>query len=55
MDELEVGGEWFTCKFVEFIGECDGEEEELVADCDEESNGEVVVIKGMDGFSHCCL
>ena len=40
--ELEV-----TSQFVEFEGEGNGKEEELVADCDEEGDGEVVIVQGV--------
>lgn len=45
----------YTGQFVKLVGECDGEEEELVANCDKEGDGEVVVIEDMDGFPHCFL
>jgi hypothetical protein len=42
-----------TGKLVKFQGEGYREEEQLVANCNEESNGEVVIVKGID-FSHDC-
>jgi hypothetical protein len=40
-----------TGELVEFEGKRYREEKQLVGDCDEECNGEIVVVKGMD-FGH---
>ena len=40
-----------TSKLVELETECYGEEEELVANCDKQSNGEIIIIESMD-FGH---
>ena len=38
-----------TGEFVEFETEGDGEEEKLVGNGDQQGDGEVVVVKGVDG------
>lgn len=35
-------------KLVKFEGECDGESNELVSDCKEECNGEIVIVQHVD-------
>ena len=37
-----------ACKFVELETECDGEEKELVCNCDQERNGKIVIVEGVD-------
>ena len=41
----------FTSQFVEFETECNSEEEELIRDCNQESDGEVVIVQSMN-FGH---
>lgn len=41
-----------TGQLVEFEGECHGEEGELVANGDEECDGEVVIVQDVDGALH---
>lgn len=40
-----------TCEFVEFERPCEGEEEELVCDAYEKSDGKIIVIESVD-FGH---
>lgn len=38
----------FTGQFVEFETKRNGEEEELICDCNQESDGEVVIVQSMN-------
>lgn len=41
-----------TGQLVELESECDGEEEELVGDDDEQCDGKIVVVQDVDGAIH---
>lgn len=47
--ENEVGTTRKICKFVEFEAEGDGKEEELIGNCDDESDQKVVFVEDVDG------